>query len=752
MPTLPFRFHRWIESGLLGAAVFLTLLPFKTGSVFTIFQARDLERAAAAAKGSLFLWGPETTGGGNLPGGFYYWLLSIPYYFNTGWGGAWFLMAAMDALAAVLIWNFLRRIGLVAAAFGVLFYVSSALRLNMFKVFWNPSFLFVFLAMILIGYCRAFTEPKTARWAWPMACAALGLAMQIHLSVLPLAAAPLVLQFRAKQLGVTKLNRRDWWTGLGVLALTLSPYMLWKICAQFGIYIGTRPPETAGLLRDSLYGIIMNPASQVLLEGGWFTLARRLFVVTFQLVPWPAWIAFTLSVVFYFKHLSLPSANSTQKVLLVCLACTFSSAALYYYLPFGNRYALPFGITAALLLGTYGESWFSGERRWRGIPLGVAVAVGCIIGSPVGLIRALSKHELSVLTYVSSIAVLLGLCVWLRFTALKGSPSKWPVCLALFAIPFSIFQVSPGRVIVGQIPSARESRAAAIFIHDRTGWDYETARRKIHFFMIHRESDIEPVFTDVVERRTYFAESAVPDGFLMTLTNDIPTSAARVASVFARANGAEEINTRLSDGSIQIVDYIIVRRMLIASFKWANPQLKAEFETIHNIGYSHGPSPEDRYLDSLGVDGTAAKVLPDGNYLFQWNDCPGQPRFGKTAVIVEPKAKSLRVTIAGQVLSKPSPWTIPYCTQGWVDSYIELTCESGVKKFPIAHSIGLNWQEPPVAAQTFVAPFVRNISHSCSKIIQMKVGRESLAINDNGSLRHLPDKPLTLNLHPSSAN
>src|SRR4051812_7452942 len=44
----------------------------------SVFQARDLDRASLLTHGQFIFFGPEVTGGGNLPGPFYYVLLAIP--------------------------------------------------------------------------------------------------------------------------------------------------------------------------------------------------------------------------------------------------------------------------------------------------------------------------------------------------------------------------------------------------------------------------------------------------------------------------------------------------------------------------------------------------------------------------------------------------------------------------------------------------------------------------------------------------
>ena len=82
----------WLEFILVALAAFLLFQPLWATARFTDFQARDLSRAEALLRGAWIFYGPVTTGGGNLPGGFYYSILALPLAMGLGWQGAFWLM------------------------------------------------------------------------------------------------------------------------------------------------------------------------------------------------------------------------------------------------------------------------------------------------------------------------------------------------------------------------------------------------------------------------------------------------------------------------------------------------------------------------------------------------------------------------------------------------------------------------------------------------------------------------------------
>lgn len=100
-----------LESLAVSCAALWIFLNLWDASRLSVFQVRDLDRAMALAAGNSIFFGPETMGGGTLPGGFYYWLLSMPFRFGFDWTGAWFMMTGLAAASAGVLWAFARSSG-----------------------------------------------------------------------------------------------------------------------------------------------------------------------------------------------------------------------------------------------------------------------------------------------------------------------------------------------------------------------------------------------------------------------------------------------------------------------------------------------------------------------------------------------------------------------------------------------------------------------------------------------------------------
>src|SRR6185312_10215696 len=124
-----FRHIDWrdvLQFILVCAAAYVYFAAWNDRGEFNIFQERDLARAQQWVAGKPIFFGPELSGGGHLPGPFYYALLYLPLALGWGWQGAQNLMVALTALGAGSFWFFLRRnFGFTAAAFAVIGFVAS---------------------------------------------------------------------------------------------------------------------------------------------------------------------------------------------------------------------------------------------------------------------------------------------------------------------------------------------------------------------------------------------------------------------------------------------------------------------------------------------------------------------------------------------------------------------------------------------------------------------------------------------------
>mgnify|MGYP001602885281 FL=1 len=115
-----------------------------------IYQARDLDRAAGLLNGHFIWYGPELSGGGHLPGPFYYWLLAIPLALGRSWASALTFNCMLSAAAATALFDvFERRVSSFAGLLAYVLFLNSIVIVATAHAFWNPSFLFLFQVLIV---------------------------------------------------------------------------------------------------------------------------------------------------------------------------------------------------------------------------------------------------------------------------------------------------------------------------------------------------------------------------------------------------------------------------------------------------------------------------------------------------------------------------------------------------------------------------------------------------------------------------
>lgn len=232
--------------GLMFLSMILRYPPyFLSSAVFYVFQERDILRAQELLNGNFIFYGPELTGGGNLPGPFYYFLLSPSLLFGLESVGAWTWMFILLSLGGVLGWYFFRSKYNTLTAFLWLILYSLALpTILLTQVFLNPSFSILFIVLINIYTLKAFGENSQVKRnrAFILACFFVGLAIQLHYSSLPYLFSLILLQIFAKKLKIFSVDLKKFYLGLCVFGLTLAPFLIWQFFKKFKIELGQLLP------------------------------------------------------------------------------------------------------------------------------------------------------------------------------------------------------------------------------------------------------------------------------------------------------------------------------------------------------------------------------------------------------------------------------------------------------------------------------------------------------------------------------
>lgn len=148
-------------TGLMILSTLLRYPPyFLLNTVFYVFQERDLLRALGLLNGNFIFFGSELTGGGNLPGPFYYLLLSPPLAPGLGWMG---VCMELDVYSIIFWWRtglvfFPLKIWYPYGVFWLILYSLAMPLTQLIHAFLNPSFSILFIVLANIYTLNTFSE------------------------------------------------------------------------------------------------------------------------------------------------------------------------------------------------------------------------------------------------------------------------------------------------------------------------------------------------------------------------------------------------------------------------------------------------------------------------------------------------------------------------------------------------------------------------------------------------------------------
>lgn len=173
-------------------------------NVPSLYMARDIRRSIEIYFAGKWFWmGPDLSGGGYLPGPFFYFLIGSVFYFFKSISAVFCLEVALGATSAVVLWNHIcRKYSETAAVIYFFCFLNSLFFLGTLVEFWNPSFIFLFL---LVSFALLNGPAGNAR----LACAGLllGLCLQIHLTGLILIIGYFVFVLTLKTTAKKKLHK-----------------------------------------------------------------------------------------------------------------------------------------------------------------------------------------------------------------------------------------------------------------------------------------------------------------------------------------------------------------------------------------------------------------------------------------------------------------------------------------------------------------------------------------------------------------
>ncbi len=729
--------------------------------ITTVFLERDLDRASELLNGHFIFFGPEVTGGGNLPGPFFYFLLTPPLFLGLGFLGGYYWMCFLVSLGGVLGWYFFRaKFDSLTGFLWLIMYTMLFTVQSLMSKYLNPSFSPLFIILVLICMINAFVgknDSKRGR-SFVLACFFVGLAIQTHYSTLAFIFSLILLQVFSKRLKIPAVSKRYFFLGLAAFGLTIFPYFVWVSLKYFGIEVG-QPNPYDGVATNSIPSLVDH------FRVTWDVPFRNFLLLGFKkiltAVPISILAVFVL-VNLLKKQKSVPSFNdfesensSVLRILNLSLFLTFIPFSFYFFVPQGHRYGAPFAITMLFFVCF---QWRTITEVLSKLKLYNVLCVAALLISLIVCNAWINEFRISA---NGQYTICLGLIFLVVLFQLKEKFENRKTILISFVLTCfltmigNFIQVMTYRYLHQEANTPRYEIWNNILpqIYQETGWSYTEAMNRIYFINIYREQSFRSVYEQITSKKIEFSPNA-PDGFFIGISK--PKNRKTLDWILEQPI-AQDIKEGLLSGNILIGEHKQGLNAFFAPFTIVNKNLFTS--NFHNVSWGYNHLNEEKLLrdfdQKIGV-----KKITDNQYLFKWNECQQTNYYCDTAVILKinrqpPGLLSFEVEVVGLALSQNTKWINPLWTQAWIAPYVEVKCGKEFKKLKIAHSIGYNRRnllydvhfKYPTSNNSLLAPFKRNFEVPCEgKLSEIIVGRESSEVESEQNQLILPETKLNLKL------
>lgn len=725
---------------------------------YWVFQERDLRRAFEVLNGKMIFFGPEATGGGNLPGGLYYYILAAGQFLGPTLQGPWLVNLAFFSLSLSLLFFFMSsQVSLLGAflAVSTLFSLQSVVG-NLF-CFLNVSYLPIFATVSLLAGLMAFsTSGKKQTIYWLTSCFFIGLGLQIHFSLLAVLIASFTIQVLAPRIGVARLSRSVFSLGLFAFFITLLPHFVWLISSSFGYEFGQLPPRYVGSANQSLFALarVLERLTQI----SWHEFFQQLTAGLFIFMPIPLlllWVALSGQ---KFKECF---ATPWLRLLAIYVFITMIPAAYIMVSQIGRRYSWPFSIAVSI--------YFASLITYQLVHL-----------TP-QLKRRLSIFLFIFIGFTFLIAPLYLVLHW-RFNWLQATPgTAIPLVVLLIAILFKQIRTQPlnfafvsliclssvlQTIVIRSpyfypklMPRIENFTGLAQEIYSQTGWSTEEMRKRLYFVNPHIEQFFPRIYAEFAAQDGSInknSERPLPDGYIASRSyySERVRKRENFQTWILKQPLPPELKSGLQNGSIQVL-YSGAKNG-IAYLAYQIRDLATLPPYFQNIGYPYDIYEKNHLLLQVS-EKTGVKELLPGKFLFHWNSSPYDDSVFQTGALVELRKKNnqqiLEVEIIGVPISQASPWVSIVWTEAWQAPFIEVTCGNKKKNHLLVSAVGnypgliRYYSTLAVANNSILAPFKRIITTNCEKPInKISVGREASLIGNVFDLVTLPIETLTIGL------
>lgn len=751
----------FLEFLIISTYSFLFFSHLRSFSYFLIFQERDIERARKLVEGNLIFFGPEMFGGGHLPGGFYYFLLSIPHFLGFDWSVCWHLMIFLLSVGIGLSWIFTVSIfGYYSAIILITLLFNSSTIIVVERLFYNPSFLPFFTICSIIGLCLTFSKiPVSKKRYWIATCFLLGLAIQIHFNAFFILLSGIFLQMIANRIKIVQMNKSHFFTGLIIFVLTLLPYFLSNILGKYGITIGQQTPLSSGssfnapmtLISHFLHGLL-NLSPELILRNVMFQLQPEV-LLCLLILPLGCLI---FSHVYRRHHATAAQQEAKHHdifIILIIIA-VFNVLPQLLFFSFVGLDVAYYTINVAFIIAFIASAMSVNGLTERQKGTYYYLIFACLV------IIALYKFfmgpeynpkaifEISTIYYVVIFMMLAGIMILKKQSYTTIVPVIFMLCLPNISLKYNLRLPPDLSDRTSKMINIDDIKSISRHIINETCWDFPTARKKIMRMNILSELGLREIYLKELKYNTYCKTGQNPDGYIMTVldNSENKTKIEEFPHEWLLSKQHHIIHEYMMNDNLRVRKPVFFNNAVLLEYDLKNSETHNSL-SIQNIGYSYEENEMDNYFRKYSP---GVSQIRKGIYFIHWNNCPEHEEQCSIGFLLDLNGHDytrniMKVSIIGPSLATPSICLIPDWSTMLISPYITFICDGKQYKKKLAKRLG-GVLESIHNSDLISAPFETHVVNPCKDdTCQITVGWDSLVISSfSKGLMSIPDLPITI--------
>lgn len=756
--------YDFVESVLLIGILFCLFFILRESFCLTIYQVRDIERAQLVSHGSLALFGSEMSGGGHLPGGFYYCLMALVWSLFENIESLFLFMVMLMCCGAAIVWKHLDRIlNIESATLFIVLLLCNPVFLQISLNFQNPSFLtlFALVAMLLLSEIfAANTDVKRSKTLWFLFCIVLALGLQLHFSMIYFLVAALFIQFCSPWLRFQAVDRRSIRLGLLLIAALLAPHLVWLWASRLGLQVGMAvagapgsPFQAMPFLHEQTYQVPWFSRIPVIR----FLLSRALAL--HQL--WPIYFG-GLMLAFWPGRESLKKSR-LRSLFILSLLVSVLSLSVFTYLHFDldfTRYLFLFALGFAVWASLWLTAQFGRTPHVGGLNLALVVSLFVTIwrplGEPMNWGRACSYYSVETLGVL--LACLLGffaLNVIRNQGSLRLAGARFLyLALAVIAIMRAVVEARIFTDVERKALNWREAKAMASHITAMSGATPSEFRDHLYFVDIPESQSMRfvPVPVPMTAKLTS-QESRRPqaqiDGLFVGLEKEEKPlgEPGHEDDWLATREIESSVLSMIRSQKIVLGSIVHDGRLVLIPYQFADHQTRVGLpvDFLQNRGRPYEPVVPTRLGDQYETVGEAEFALCNGSV----TNC--EIRVTVQALKKAPNAlkSELHVSITGLTISQPTDWTVPNWTDSLVNLRLRIRCDETTHMIVVADRLGFFYGQHYSTNGFLLAPFRRHFDDPCLRhqYQSIEVVYDEDQVHSRGGSARLPGQSFLLKAH-----